>query len=756
MADPITGVESGGAPFLLFLGPPGRRSQEAETAALGAGAHFHRIADPHQALAWAREHRVVAAIISETLTGTDGLAFERNLYLPATEPRTHIIMLARDRSAQVLRNAQRSGIDEVIGASENSAGFVGAVRRALAPSERERDDWPEDLPPWSSLREIPPDPSRARRLVPAAALLVLLLALAFFVGMEGIRPPKTAAVAVASATRASGTRSPTPAAASATRAIPPTPEPAQSRPAAQPSAHAGSAPGGGISHPAGGDEGAGGNPAIGPGGGAGGTTGGLPGTVVAAELTQNGGTPGSGAAVRGAPGAPLAGASTAGDPAPSAPAADAQPSAAAPPGGGAPNPGGGGAGGGNPAAGRGGGAGGGGGGGGGTAAGPPAGGAAAAAAQAAAETVQGSGTSDSGFLILNASGTPVAGSNPDVAREPASTMKVLTAAVAIATLGAGRRFVTELVAHGPVAGGTVDGALALVGGGDPVLRSTDIDDAAATLARAGIRRVRGDLIVDASAFTRPEFNPHWPASDRGRPYAAGASAVSLDEGTTLAGDGTSIAAVADQRQYAAVRLRDALQRHGIAIDGATRFGRSSGGAVLWRHDSPPVAALVQQMLVESDNHIAEHLLRLTGIATSGSGTEAAGIAALTVYLAAHHVPAAGMQVYDGSGLSPDDRITPRTFATLLWRLNGTPEGALIHASLPVADGVDRTPHAGHDVILAKTGRVESARGLIGYVDRANRSPLAFAFLTTVPDDAATAPLRTAERAALRHIGDLTP
>jgi D-alanyl-D-alanine carboxypeptidase/D-alanyl-D-alanine-endopeptidase (penicillin-binding protein 4) len=751
MADPTTAADD--TPFLLFLGPLGNRSEEAKAAVVATGVQFHQIADPRDALAWAREHRVVAAIVSETLTGTDGLAFERNLYLPPTEPPTHLIMLARERSGQVLRNAQRSGIDEVIGASETSAGFVGVVRRALqSPSAAPPTDWPEDLPPWNSLREIAPDSSPVRRLVPAALLVALVLALAWFVGMEAMRPRDTAAVAAASATPVaaasatpvSGRRSPAPGASGIAGS--PVPKPTRTAPAAQPSPNDASAPGGGKSQPGSGGGGGsprsagdGGDSAFGPGvGGGDAAIGPLGAPAAAAATVGTRGTSDPSTLMPSATGLPLAGGAPVRGPSRPTPAAGSG--------------GGDGDGVGNPAFGSGGGAGGAGTAGGSTGAAAPG----SAAAQVEAEAAQRPATSDSGYLILDAAGRPLAGSNPDVAREPASTMKVLTAAVALATLGAGRRFVTELVAYGPMAGGAIDGALALVGGGDPVLRATDLDDAAASLAREGITRVRGDLIVDASAFARPEFNSHWPATDRGRPYAAGASAVSLDEGTILGADGRSIAAIADQRQYAATRLRDALQRHGIAIDGATRFARRAGGTVLWRHDSPPVAALVQNMLAESDNHIAEQLLRAIGIAASGSGTDAAGVAALTAYLAAHHVSSAGMQAYDGSGLSPDDRITPRTFATLLWRLNGTPEGASILASLPVAGGTDRVPHAGHDVILAKTGKVESARGLIGYVDRANRSPLAFAFLTTVPDDAATAALRTAERAALRHIGNLTP
>ena len=386
---------------------------------------------------------------------------------------------------------------------------------------------------------------------------------------------------------------------------------------------------------------------------------------------------------------------------------------------------------------------------------PAAHGSAAVAAAAAARPLT---DPNSGFLVLDGAGKPVSAYNADVPRVPASTVKVITAAAAIATLGAQFHFTTTLAARAVARDGIIDGPLALVGGGDPVLSMADLDGAAASLEQAGVRRIHGDLVIDATAFTSPEYNAGWPASDRSQPYAAGTSAVSIDEGTQSAGSGPpAVRAVADQQAYAGVVLRRLLTAHGIAVDGSTTYGRFQGSTILWQHQSPPLSALVNTMLVESDNHVAEQLVRETGLTASGVGSESAGLTQIRSYLAAHHVPTAGLQLYDGSGLSPNDRLTPRTLATLLWRIEGTREGEQIHASLPsIETPADRAPADARDLVVAKTGRVGTARGLAGYLDRAPEGSLSFAFLGVAEPNVPPHALRQNQEELLHRLARLGP
>ena len=133
-----------------------------------------------------------------------------------------------------------------------------------------------------------------------------------------------------------------------------------------------------------------------------------------------------------------------------------------------------------------------------------------------------------GLVALAENGQPLFARNASVPMTPASSLKVVVAATALGTLGPGRRLATTFVALGVPREGTLDGPLFMVGGGDPVLRSHDLAGGVGVLARAGIRRIAGDVVVDATAFSGPEQNETWDPADLGQDYAAGTSAISLD------------------------------------------------------------------------------------------------------------------------------------------------------------------------------------------------------------------------------------
>jgi D-alanyl-D-alanine carboxypeptidase/D-alanyl-D-alanine-endopeptidase (penicillin-binding protein 4) len=112
---------------------------------------------------------------------------------------------------------------------------------------------------------------------------------------------------------------------------------------------------------------------------------------------------------------------------------------------------------------------------------------------------------------------------------PASTAKLVTGSVALARLGPGFRFTTEVRANGPLVEGELQGDLVLRGGGDPLLGAADLDDAAAAVARAGVRRIAGDVRIDSSYFEAKHYGDGWSVDDIPFDYMPVLSALSLDE-----------------------------------------------------------------------------------------------------------------------------------------------------------------------------------------------------------------------------------
>ncbi len=110
---------------------------------------------------------------------------------------------------------------------------------------------------------------------------------------------------------------------------------------------------------------------------------------------------------------------------------------------------------------------------------------------------------------------------------PASNTKVLTAVAAMHALTPGYRFKTEVISRGSVVGGTLHGRLYLKGYGDPTTQQADYARLAGKVAAAGVKRVDGSLIVDASWFDDERYNPGWKTSYADDYYAAEISALTV-------------------------------------------------------------------------------------------------------------------------------------------------------------------------------------------------------------------------------------
>jgi D-alanyl-D-alanine carboxypeptidase/D-alanyl-D-alanine-endopeptidase (penicillin-binding protein 4) len=133
------------------------------------------------------------------------------------------------------------------------------------------------------------------------------------------------------------------------------------------------------------------------------------------------------------------------------------------------------------------------------------------------------------------SGETVYGYNPLQLMIPASTQKLLTAAVAAERLGWDYQFTTRLLATGPIEGGILDGDLIVVSNGDPSINPRHVprwrafDDWGAALAAKGIRAVNGRVIGDDNAFEEPGWGIGWSWDDLQFGYGAAAAALQYNE-----------------------------------------------------------------------------------------------------------------------------------------------------------------------------------------------------------------------------------
>jgi D-alanyl-D-alanine carboxypeptidase/D-alanyl-D-alanine-endopeptidase (penicillin-binding protein 4) len=389
--------------------------------------------------------------------------------------------------------------------------------------------------------------------------------------------------------------------------------------------------------------------------------------------------------------------------------------------------------------------------------------------------------------VLDETGRLLVGRGENRAVAPASVQKLIVGSVALATLGPAFHFHTLLTGRDyPDANGVLDGDLYFVGSGDPSFRSDALDRGVAQLAREGIKHVNG-VVVDTSAFRGPEINPHWDADDATEDYAAPTSPVSLDGDTvefhvigtspgsaarvtffpgsdvvsttgsvltssggeddvTIGGTQTpnafrlsgAVPAGVEEKfwlpvygipRYVGAVLDRMLTQYGIAHDAPPRVGAAPlDGAVFWDHRSPDLPSLIRHMLVLSDNHFAEQLLRTVGSAAAQAGSDdPGGVAVERRVLQGAGIPTPGLHLVDGSGLSADNRIAAITLASTLAHYEpdlylllpqGGREGTLKHYDFTTALGRVR----------AKTGHLGNVASLAGYVNTMHHGRVMFAFL----------------------------
>jgi serine-type D-Ala-D-Ala carboxypeptidase/endopeptidase (penicillin-binding protein 4) len=150
--------------------------------------------------------------------------------------------------------------------------------------------------------------------------------------------------------------------------------------------------------------------------------------------------------------------------------------------------------------------------------------------------------------------------------------------------------------------------------------------------------------------------------------------------------------------------------------------------------SPPVGDLVGEMLNQSDNLIAELLVKEVGCRTSrpAPGSTAGGLAAIGEAVGKLGVPLAGVAA-DGSGLSREDRRSAREWRSLLQAAQSQPWAERLVGSLPLAarNGTlarrfART--AAEANVRAKTGWIDEARSLSGYLTTAGGRPVVFSVI----------------------------
>ncbi|WP_185911303.1 D-alanyl-D-alanine carboxypeptidase/D-alanyl-D-alanine-endopeptidase [Streptomyces sp. WAC07149] len=356
------------------------------------------------------------------------------------------------------------------------------------------------------------------------------------------------------------------------------------------------------------------------------------------------------------------------------------------------------------------------------------------------------GTARGASVIDVATGQVLYESGAGDAMTPASTIKIATASAALAALGPEHRIRTTVTA------GAGPGEIVLVGGGDPSLTAKKKSpagsggslvalaaDTAQALKAAGTDTVT--LGYDDSLYTGPVLHPIGRDEN-----IAPVTALTADEGRPDDSTSGPVERSGDPSKDTARSFAALLRDRGIKVGGEPAKAKAPAGAQpLATTLSTPLAGLVERMLTNSDNDIAEALARQTALAAGRPASFEGAEKAVSEKLASLGVDLTGTRFADGSGLNRADRLSTRLLTALLAKAADPrhPELRPVLTGLPVAGftGTLRARNTGDSpaagLVRAKTGTLTVANGLAGTVVDPSGRLLAFAFLAAnTPDKTA--------------------
>lgn len=357
---------------------------------------------------------------------------------------------------------------------------------------------------------------------------------------------------------------------------------------------------------------------------------------------------------------------------------------------------------------------------------------------------------------------------------PGSNFKLFTAAAALRYLKPDFRFSTKLFRDGS--------DIVFVGGGDPSLQQKDFDEFIAAVKKSG--KIRGTLYYDDSYFEGERYGPGWGHDWFDQYFAVPITALQINDNllsilglqnektkrfeittsplenyspivdrmeyferpeqmkdavtASLKDDGSielrgdtmrllpfqTSAVMKDPSRITALVLKQQLVKAGLmqAQAPASKFRKKSYGKLLAEHQSLPLKDLVYRMLKFSKNNYAETLVRTLGKEVVGGGSQQEGVEILREFFDEVGIPEQEISPMDGSGLSPETRISAAAILKLFDYVNAQPWKDVFWDALPESqvDGTlkQRFKNAGlHNRVIAKTGTHGFSSSLSGKILR---------------------------------------
>lgn len=369
--------------------------------------------------------------------------------------------------------------------------------------------------------------------------------------------------------------------------------------------------------------------------------------------------------------------------------------------------------------------------------------------------------------------------NENASLIPASTTKLLTTDTAMALLSPKFRWTTQVEYSGDIdENGVLNGNLYIIGSGDPSIGtgkagastySIIANDFKYAIMDKGIKKINGDIIIQTAVFkdNRREFLPEnivW--LDLGKYYLPAGSTSEVDpknEKITVRGKspfdtgkryfyvspftkkmaytdefsgGQTTTKVADAPAYLANSLRNLLIKSGVGVVGKVTPKYTDPNPekriYITAYKSPTLKEIIYVVNQKSDNSLSEALLRMSGFQKYGDQTIESGREAVRTHLRSVNFDMNGLNVFDGSGLSRSNAVTPIAQAKFLTQLMKVPYFNDYFESLPIGGQTGTLKrsflYTGNGQVFAKTGTLNGVKTLAGYLKTNSGKTLVFSLM----------------------------
>ncbi|KQB86184.1 D-alanyl-D-alanine carboxypeptidase/D-alanyl-D-alanine endopeptidase [Corynebacterium lowii] len=332
---------------------------------------------------------------------------------------------------------------------------------------------------------------------------------------------------------------------------------------------------------------------------------------------------------------------------------------------------------------------------------------------------------DFGAQVTDAvTGEKVWSHNATTALRPASSTKVLTAAAAIAALGHDDRITTAVVR------GELPGTVVIKAAGDVWLTPERMDDLAAQIKQA-MPEVSG-VFIDTSAWSGEAILEGWNPEDVDAGFVAPLEPAMI-YGARL---GATTGDVPRSHTPALDVAQALAQRLGVSTVGQAEAPAKEEKVA--EVSSPTLVERIAAMMEDSDNVMAEAIGREVALHRGYKADAAGATQATLATLKEQGLNTAGVEIFDNSGLSVKNRITPALLDAILHEAAAEPLLRPIVASLPVAGGTGTLAERYGDLpgrgwVRAKTGTLDETSALAGVVTATSGRVYSFAMISNGSD-----------------------